>query len=153
METDPNRRLVLSIIRLSLFLALAGSAILVWLGKNNEVRGLIAGTLGSVADFALVAYTVSKMVPGDSQGTVRRMRLGIPLRYVAFGLPLYLGATNPSIDFLFACLGVFTVRFVLLLKHAVPDSAPDVSSGNQMESAAGTGEPQDGPTQPGSGGD
>lgn len=123
METDPNRQFVSSVIKLSLFLALAGAGVLAWLGRHDAVRGLIAGVLGSVADFALAAYTVSRMIPGDSAGTVWRMRLGIPLRYFAFGIPLYLAASDPSIDFLFACLGVFTVRFVLFLKYAVPTSS------------------------------
>jgi len=106
-------------VKRTLQLTLLAVVPLLLLGMKPHVRGLILGVLASVADFLIISWSLSVIVPGDEKRSVRRLRFSLLGRYAVFLMAIAYAWGNSSIGFPAMCIGLFSVRIVLFLRHVV----------------------------------
>ena len=99
-----------TLIKKTLFFALAAACICLALDQKAAAKGIALGSVFSVADFKLMALLLPRRLLGQSRGSVF---FGLLCRFVLLSIPLILAIKLPSINF------AATVGGLLLTKAAV----------------------------------
>jgi len=99
-----------TLIKKTLFFALAAACICLALDQKAAAKGIAIGSVFSVADFKLMALLLPRRLLGQSRSSVY---FGLICRFVLLSIPLILAIKLPSINF------AATVGGLLLTKAAV----------------------------------
>ena len=99
-----------TLIKKTLFFALAAACICLALNQKAAAKGIALGSVFSVADFKLMALLLPRRLVGQRRSSVF---FGLGCRFVLLSIPLILAIKLPSINF------AATVGGLLLTKAAV----------------------------------
>ena len=124
-----------TLIKKTLFFALAAACICLALDQKAAAKGIALGSVFSVADFKLMALLLPRRLVGQRRGSVF---FGLFCRFVLLSIPLILAIKLPSINF------AATVGGLLLTKAAVfyhfflsKSSTPSAGPSKQNSSSQG----------------
>lgn len=125
-----------TLIKKTLFFALAAACICLALDQKAAAKGIALGSVFSVADFKLMALLLPRRLLGHRRSSVF---FGLVCRFVLLSIPLILAIKLPSVNF------AATVGGLLLTKAAVfyhfflgKSLRPPADSGKQSSSGQGT---------------
>jgi hypothetical protein len=89
----------------------------VLIGQNSLGKGLVLGTLFSVANFILMGETLPLKLGRSSKTTFFISLLSMLLRYLLLAVPLVIAVKHEQFHILSAIIGVFMVQVVIVADH------------------------------------
>ena len=95
--------------------AVVGGIFIIWgfvfyKERFEWVKGVSFGTIFSMLKLALIKNTVSRAADMEESGAKKYAITQYSIRYMLTAIVLVVAALEPSIDFLGACLGLFTMK-------------------------------------------
>lgn len=90
-----------------------------FLNQGWRIPGLVMGIMTSIIYFLLMCYRVNKTAAMSVAKAVSYMRIGWLMRLSFLVLMLFLSIKIPSLDFLSAVIGVFSLQVVLIANAGV----------------------------------
>ena len=107
------------ICSLAIKIALAVAIFFLVINENAIAKGLLLGTLFSIANFLLMGISIP-MTVGKSRYRAGFIGLvSILVRYGVLAIPLIVGVRFASFNFIAVIVGVFSIQIVTLLEHLV----------------------------------
>ncbi len=90
-----------------------------FLNQGWRVPGLVMGIMTSIIYFLLMCYRVNKTAAMSVTKAVSYMRIGWLMRLAFVVLMLFLSIKIPTLDFLSAVIGLFSLQVVLIANAGV----------------------------------
>ena len=121
-----------TLIKKTLFFALAAACICLALNQKAAAKGIALGSVFSVADFKLMALLLPRRLVGQSR---RSVFFSLICRFVLLSIPLILAIKLPSINFAATVVGLLLMKAAVfyhffLSKSSTPRVGP--SKGNSV---------------------
>ena len=123
-----------TLIKKTLFFALAAACICLALDQKAAAKGVALGSIFSVADFKLMALLLPRRLVGQSRGSVF---FGLACRFVLLSIPLILAIKLPSINFAATVGGLLLTKAAVfyhffLSKSSRPSAGPSKQNGSSQ---------------------
>lgn len=104
------------ILKRSLIILTIG-VIIILLGIKNPrpyIYGLFFGMAINVLNFRLMSLSIKKSLSLDLSRAQKHTTVNYMMRYVIYGIVLYIAAIADHIDLLSVIIGFFTVKFIII---------------------------------------
>jgi ATP synthase I subunit len=99
--------------------------ILVLLGHQPVAKGLILGTLFSIANFVLIGQILPMLLTATQKKSVLISFGSILFRYLLLSIPLILAMKLTNLNFIATAFGIFMVQIMVMGEHVFRLIHPD----------------------------
>ena len=124
-----------TLIKKTLFFALAAACICLALNQKAAAKGIALGSVFSVADFKLMALLLPRRLVGQRRGSVY---FGLVCRFFLLSIPLILAIKLSSINFAATVVGLLLVKAAVFYHFFLSsNSTPSISPSKGNSSSQG----------------
>jgi len=103
--------------------------ILVLLGHQPVAKGLVLGTLFSIANFVLIGQILPMLLTATQKKSVLISFGSILFRYLLLSIPLILAMKMTNLNFFATAFGIFMVQIMVMGEHVFRLIHPDGTQG------------------------
>jgi hypothetical protein len=100
----------------AILIAIAGALLLILIGYKPMGRGLVLGTLFSIINFLLMAYSIQVRLGKHQNRATLSALVSLWLRFGVMAVPLIVALSFDSYHIATTVMGLFMVQFVILLE-------------------------------------
>jgi hypothetical protein len=107
------------ICSLAIFVSLGAASGLIIMGQNAIAKGLLLGTLFSIANFVLLGFSVPLTI-GKTRTRASFMSLtSLLIRFALLAIPMVVGMKSAAFSFGAVVVGVFSIQIITLVEYLV----------------------------------